>query len=366
MPLIDGQREDLVPEATETIPRLTRWGVSPDADLVYRALTMLGGRKDTELSRELGLARSRVVAALDELAALRAAQPAGTPAVRGGVRASRRWDPCPLPQVLGRLRRPVVPSSERDRWRRHFAAIDGLDLPVLDLTRIRHWINRPLARRRIAHLAAAERYEHLAINTEEVLTADATAAALPTDRALIERGIQMRIIGRPIGDGDRSIAHLTHLGRVGEIYREHSDPPLKLMVFDRRVALFPADPLNFETGVVEVDDAPVVQALCGLFDRLWEQGRDPHQQGVPPITLTPREQALVALLSAGHTDVSAANELRLSVRTVAYTMRELMDRLGVENRFQLALLLGAAGAAPIPKPRTATPPAANTPAKDDE
>ncbi|WP_329107818.1 LuxR C-terminal-related transcriptional regulator [Micromonospora sp. NBC_01699] len=344
-----------MPEATETIPRLTRWGVSPDADLIFRALTMMGGRKDTELSRELGLPRSRVVAALDELAAMRAAQPTRSPEIRSGTQVARRWDPCPVSQVLRQLRRPVVPGSQRDRWREHFGTLDGLDLPALDDSRIRHWGSRPLARRRIAHLAAAERYEHLAINTEEVITADATAAALPADRALVDRGIQIRILGRPPGDGDRSTAHLAQLGSGGGIYRELPDLPIKLLVFDRRVALFPADPLNFETGVVEIDDAPVVQALCGLFDRLWTQGRDPHRQGVPPITLTPREQALVALLSAGHTDVSAAKELKLSVRTVAYTMRELMDRLGVENRFQLALLLGAAGAAPLPTYRTAEP-----------
>lgn len=67
-----------------------------------------------------------------------------------------------------------------------------------------------------------------------------------------------------------------------------------------------------------------------------------------------REQALVCLLALGHTDQSAAQQLRLSDRTVAYTMRRLMDRLGVENRFQLALLLGAAGATPR-LPRHETP-----------
>ena len=356
-----------MPEATETIPRLTRWGVSPDADLIYRALTMLGGRKDTELSRELGLTRSRVAAALDELAALRAAQPTSPPRVRSGVRVPRRWDPCPLPQVLRRLRRPGVPGSDRDRWRRHFATINALNLPTFDETRVRHWTSRSLTRRRIAHLVDAERHEHLTINTERVLTAETTAAALPLDRALIDRGIRIRVLGLPPGDGDRSTAHLAELGGgLDGMYRELNDLPIKLMVFDRRVALFPADPLNFEAGSVEIDDPPVVQALCGIFDRLWTQGRDPHRQGVPPITLTPREQALVALLSAGHTDVSAANELKLSVRTVAYTMRELMDRLGVENRFQLALLLGAAGAAPIPALRTAAPPPADPPDRKDE
>lgn len=120
------------------------------------------------------------------------------------------------------------------------------------------------------------------------------------------------------------------------------------MIFDRQVALVPSDPLDLEMGYVEVADADVVRSLSAKFDRLWADGVDPRKQGVPPIELSNREQATVRLLAMGYTDQSAALELRLSVRTVAYTIRHLMDRLGVENRFQLALLLGAAGAAPLP------------------
>jgi DNA-binding NarL/FixJ family response regulator len=58
---------------------------------------------------------------------------------------------------------------------------------------------------------------------------------------------------------------------------------------------------------------------------------------------TPREKALVELLAAGHTDASAARRLGLSPRTVSYTVQSLMDRLEVENRFQLGLALGMLG-----------------------
>jgi DNA-binding NarL/FixJ family response regulator len=119
---------------------------------------------------------------------------------------------------------------------------------------------------------------------------------------------------------------------------------MKLMVFDRKVAMFPADPLDIERGYVEVADEEVVAALCALFERLWTQGRDPYRQEVIPIDLSPRESALVGLLALGHTDQTAAAELGLSPRTVAYTLRALMDRVGAQNRFQLALRLGAAGA----------------------
>ncbi|WP_412540495.1 helix-turn-helix domain-containing protein [Longispora sp. K20-0274] len=49
--------------------------------------------------------------------------------------------------------------------------------------------------------------------------------------------------------------------------------------------------------------------------------------------LSSREHAIIALLAAGHTDASASVELDISVRTIAYTLSDLMGRLGVRNRF---------------------------------
>jgi DNA-binding NarL/FixJ family response regulator len=70
------------------------------------------------------------------------------------------------------------------------------------------------------------------------------------------------------------------------------------------------------------------------------------------IALTPRERAIVELLAQGHTDETAARELDLSRRTVGYALGGLMSRLGVDNRFQLGLALGAMRAAsPAPRPR---------------
>ena len=64
--------------------------------------------------------------------------------------------------------------------------------------------------------------------------------------------------------------------------------------------------------------------------------------------LSAREQTLVDLLALGHTDVTAASHLRISARSVTNTLRRLMDRLGVDNRFQLGLALGAMRAARPP------------------
>jgi DNA-binding CsgD family transcriptional regulator len=96
-----------------------------------------------------------------------------------------------------------------------------------------------------------------------------------------------------------------------------------------------------ERGYLEVARPSVVHALGALFDRQWAIARDPREDDMPHISLTTRERSLVRLLAQGHTDTTAAREMHISPRSVTNTLRALMDQLGVENRFQLGLTLGA-------------------------
>ena len=66
------------------------------------------------------------------------------------------------------------------------------------------------------------------------------------------------------------------------------------------------------------------------------------------ITLVERERELIALLAEGHTDVTAAERLGISPRSVTNILRSLMDRVGVDNRFQLGLALGCLRTAQTP------------------
>ncbi|GAA3817559.1 hypothetical protein GCM10022403_058800 [Streptomyces coacervatus] len=54
-----------------------------------------------------------------------------------------------------------------------------------------------------------------------------------------------------------------------------------------------------------------------------------------------RHERLIALLATGHTDASAARQLGVSRRTVTYMLRSMMDELGINNRFQLGIAVGA-------------------------
>jgi DNA-binding CsgD family transcriptional regulator len=209
--------------------------------------------------------------------------------------------------------------------------------------------DRASSRRRVAELMSAERVEHLAMHPEPAFSAEALAVASPLDIAILKRGVRLRSLGRPPADGDLSARHATELTRLGAQYRQAARLPHKMMIFDRRVALLAVDPLDLGRGTWEIVDPATVDSLVSLFVQHWSGAMDPHRNGVPALVLTPREKALIGLLAEGHTDATAAQHLGMSTRSVTYALRALMDRLGVENRFQLGLALGALGAVAPPE-----------------
>jgi DNA-binding CsgD family transcriptional regulator len=210
---------------------------------------------------------------------------------------------------------------------------------------VRYLPSRQLTRRRLAELMASERREHLAINTEQSFDADSARAAAPLSKQIVERGVCLRVLGLPPADRDLHV-DTTLFDRAGFSYREAPEMPLKLFVIDRRVALFPADPADLERGYLEISQPGVVRALVLLFEQHWAKATDPREHGMPQIVLSDREQTLITLLAGGHTDVSAAEQMRVSTRLITKILRELMDRVGVDNRFQLGLALGAAHSVP--------------------
>ncbi|MEV6303171.1 helix-turn-helix transcriptional regulator [Actinoplanes sp. NPDC051861] len=320
------------------VPSLVRWGLTCDGDLVYRTLATFGERTAPELVTELGLTARRVHAALAEL---HEAGAATCRSWRGAVAHRPIWTAVPPGEVVPRLRARRMRTGEvpgRAAPRVAAAARDYVGEGV------RHLVSREDTRRRLAGLVAIERHEQLSINPEPAFDAASARAAAPLDRDLVTRGVKLRILGVPPADRDLHVdATLLDAARYG--YREAAELPLKLIVVDRRVAFFPADPGDLERGYLEVSHPAMVRSLVALFERHWASAVDPREHGMPGITLSERELELVNLLAQGHTDVSAAAELRISARTVTSTMRALMDRVAVENRFQLGLALGTMRAA---------------------
>lgn len=318
------------------IPSLVRWGLTPDADLVYRTLASFGPQSLALIARELGMAQRRVMVALDELVSEAAVRPLGQSTETALWRAGAPED---VVQGLRRRRLRIV-----DPWaqaHRHIATVTGLNLPSRNDQQIRLLHGAERIQSRILELGRILRHEHLAVSPERRVDEATVAAASPHERAALGRGVRMHVLSAPPADGDASSAHGDDVYRLGMRYRLSDELPLKLMAFDRTVALLPINPLDARLGAVEIADLTIVKRLVALFLREWDRARDPRLGGVPAVSLTERERALVKLLASGLTDPAAANRLGISARTVGYTLRGLMDRLGVENRFQLGLALGA-------------------------
>lgn len=332
------------PEALPTstiIPSLVRWGLSPDADLVYRTLVSFGPSTLPHTARELGMSHRRTAAALDELVAEHAVRP-----LRTGSMENSLWRAGSPQKVIQALRHRRLRIA--DPWamaRRHLAVVTGIELtPHLSDTASRHirLLHTPeLIQGRIAELTRLERHERLTISPEPAFDESTLEVASPLDRELLRRGVRLHVLSAPPADGDASAAHTEELHKLGARLRQSDQVPIKLMTFDRKVALLPIDPLDARRGAMEITAPMLVERLVAIFLRDWDSARDPRHSGVPAITLTEREQALVELLAAGLTDPAASRRLGISSRTIGYTMRALMDRLGVENRFQLGLALGA-------------------------
>lgn len=249
----------------------------------------------------------------------------------------------PPQSVMPLLRERQRAVDQVERIRRHHLRAAGLGLPqevVPARMRARHLCDEPAVRRRIAELVALERHEHLSLNPERAFAPQVVAKALPLDRQLQARGVRVRMCGVPAAP---DYAHSPQARQLGALrnpfrqYRERDQVPIKLMIFDRVVALFPINSLDFSAGALEIHEPAVVDSLVTLFEQHWDTAVAPAP---PTITLTERERGIVGLLARGHTDETTARELGLSPRTVSYALRGLMERFGVTNRFQLGFLLG--------------------------
>ena len=330
--------------------------MSSDADLAFRTLTTMGSRNARTLSRELGLPTRRIDAALAELEAAGAAVPLPR---AGGMPPT--WHSRPPAEVVATLRRRRMRLVDQDtQLRSHRAVVTRLaDRPggaaLAAVTAVggrvgdgvRYLPSRELTRRRLSELLATEHNEHLAMNTEQSFDAASARAAAPLAQEIVERGVRVRVLGLPPADRDLHV-DTTLFERPFYGYREAPEMPLKLLVVDRRVALFPADPADLERGYLEVSQPGAVRALIMLFEQRWATATDPRERSMPDIVLSDRERELISLLALGHTDVTAAVQMRVSTRLITKILRSLMDRLGVDNRFQLGLVLGAARAMPAP------------------
>jgi DNA-binding NarL/FixJ family response regulator len=197
---------------------------------------------------------------------------------------------------------------------------------------------RPPARTRPTVLSAPAAVDAaLAGAVGEVLVARTagTGPAGPLRRAdhdNLHRGVRYRILLTEAVRADpAAVLRLGRLAAAGAELRTVDQVPTDVTVIDRAVALLVHDRAGGDVAMVGLPG--VVDTVVALFDRLWAAGRPLTDAG----ELCGRERELLALMSAGYTDESAAARLGVSVRTVRRMMSTIMTRLGARSRFQAGI-----------------------------
>ncbi|GAA0522856.1 hypothetical protein GCM10011581_38570 [Saccharopolyspora subtropica] len=186
-----------------------------------------------------------------------------------------------------------------------------------------------------ARLAAAQR-EVLVVSSLSGGPGGPVAACRRIDHANLRRGVRYRML---VPDHVRTAAEparrLGKLAQAGAEIRTIPTVPIEALVVDGVVAILPNERPGRPDDIAVLHLPSVVETITELVEHLWPAAV-PLTASDPPDTteLAGRDRELLALLSAGCTDESAAAALGVSVRTVRRMVSSLMNRLGARSRFQ--------------------------------
>lgn len=166
--------------------------------------------------------------------------------------------------------------------------------------------------------------------------------------ANLARGVRYRCIyHRPSLEVPGHFAQLLECVRAGEQARTLISVSMKMQIVDREIAIIPVSFTPTETRTrLLVRVSPMLDALVQCFESLWHQAVpvvmpaddvDPRRSAVEAGEPADRDRALLTLLATGMKDRAIANTLGITERTLSRHIRELMDTLEADTRFQAGI-----------------------------
>lgn len=190
----------------------------------------------------------------------------------------------------------------------------------------------------------AQRFEELQSScTSELLLFDRPPYAAPPDnpqqQSVLARNVASRTVYAPESLlREEATAYVRALVDAGEDARVLPGLPMKLAVFDRRVALIP---LTLDSDIQQsavIHRSTLLDAMVMLFEFFWERALPLTGVASPAgADLSPDDQRLLSLLVSGAKDEAIARDLDVGVRTVRRRMQRLLQLLDAETRFQAGM-----------------------------
>ena len=184
---------------------------------------------------------------------------------------------------------------------------------------------------------------------EEIAVFDRPPYAVDANDAMgqqvgrLRTGLRLRtVFERSLLDEPAQVRRIIQGAEAGEQARV-ARVPLKLALIDREWAMLPLLHGGGHTpeAVVIVRRSVLLDSLLALFESVWEHAVEVRPQAGEELRFAGGDEGeyreLAQLLAAGLTDIAIARQLEVSERTVRRRIKDLMDELRVDSRFQAGI-----------------------------
>ncbi|MET9709612.1 LuxR C-terminal-related transcriptional regulator [Nocardiopsis alba] len=325
---------------------LSTLGLDSDAEAVYRLMVAVPRAGVSELGERLEWSRSRVRDALDSLASLSL------------VRKS--WE---NPDEL-MLVRPEIGlfSLLQLREAEFHEQQKSISVARHEISKIINEHERVSSRKGVDNFDYVEGIDSIRMRIEQLArectesvwvfssggrqSRENLTASRPLDLDVLERGVELRdVYLDSVKNDPPTVEHISILVEAGAQARTAPVLPLRMLIYDGATAVVPADTEVSGSGAIVVHGTGFVAALRELFELVWRDAKPfgQEEQRESSDLPTSRERAILRLLSEGRTDAAIARDLGLSVRTARRDISAMMQRLGVNSRFQAGFKVAELG-----------------------
>ncbi|MEV7185429.1 LuxR C-terminal-related transcriptional regulator [Kitasatospora sp. NPDC093102] len=174
------------------------------------------------------------------------------------------------------------------------------------------------------------------------------------DRAALHQGVRLEAIyAHHLVEIPYLHAYLAEVSRHGADVRVAPAVPLRMIVIDSNLAILPIDPQNTARGAFAIRSHHVIGALRAVFHFHWAAAAPlvatSEGQQFDEL-LDPSEKMVIHMMAMGTKDEAIARQLGISTRTLSRKISQILERLGVQTRFQAAVKLARVGVIDLAEP----------------
>ncbi|MCB5910436.1 helix-turn-helix domain-containing protein [Streptomyces pinistramenti] len=206
-------------------------------------------------------------------------------------------------------------------------------------------VNLEAVRQTIAQLAAQAQFEILTSQPGGPRPDEQLEESLGRTRGVLERGVKMRTLYQWSAQfSPTTTEYVSYLIGLGAEVRATHDSFMRLLVFDRKVALMSLK--EAPHGALVVHEPDIVGFAVEAYERAWTASRPFPTHYVKDSVLATSDDiklSIMRLLTEGHEVTAIGKRLGISQRTCQRHISEIMQRLGARNRLHAGYLISQKG-----------------------